>query len=140
MPDGTTPPFLQAQVTKPAYRKTINIHAGQAHDDLPIQSLEIESAKTTNLKSQKMCASDSPASGEDKERGSLILPSWGRWRGSAGGGTSAGSHAKLQLCQFGVKRAFLQELGVRAPSNDAALIKHKNFIGIAHSSEAVGDH
>jgi hypothetical protein len=62
-PDDTKPPFLQAQITKPAHRKTINICAGQAHDGLPIQSLRIESAKPAIIKPQKMCASDSPASG-----------------------------------------------------------------------------
>jgi hypothetical protein len=59
VPDGTKPPFLQAQITKPANRKTINFYAGQAHDGLPIQSLQIESVKAESLKQQKMCASDS---------------------------------------------------------------------------------
>jgi hypothetical protein len=63
VPDGTKPPFLQAQIIKPAHRKTINLYAGQAHDGLPIQSLRIESAKTAINKPQKMCASDSPQGG-----------------------------------------------------------------------------
>ena len=58
-PDGTRPPFLQTQITKPANRKTINLYAGQAHDGLPIQYLQIESGKPAILKPQKMCASDS---------------------------------------------------------------------------------
>jgi hypothetical protein len=58
-PDGTTPPFLQAKITKAAHRKTINLNAGQAHDDLPIQITDIESENPTQLKSRKMCASDS---------------------------------------------------------------------------------
>ncbi len=69
MPDGTKPPFLQAQITKPANRKTINFYAGQAHDGLPIQSLQIESVKAESLKQQKMCASDSgnPGAVQDLE-------------------------------------------------------------------------
>ena len=64
-PDGTKPPFLQAQITKPAYRITTNLYAGHAHDGLPIQSLHIESVKPAILKSKKMCASDSPQGGGD---------------------------------------------------------------------------
>jgi hypothetical protein len=50
--DGTTPPFLKAQITKPAHCKTINLYAGQAHDGLPIQSRQIESVKPAILKPQ----------------------------------------------------------------------------------------
>lgn len=62
-PDDTKPPFLQAQITKTAHRKTINVNTGQAHDDLPIQFLQIEPVKPAILKPQKMCASDSVYSG-----------------------------------------------------------------------------
>ncbi len=58
-PDDTKPPFLQAQITKPAHRKTISLTAGQAHHGLPIQSLQIESENPEILNTQKMCASDS---------------------------------------------------------------------------------
>jgi hypothetical protein len=51
-PDDTKPPFLQAQITKAAHRKTINIYAGQVHHGLPIQYLHIESVKPASLKSQ----------------------------------------------------------------------------------------
>ena len=56
-PDDTKPPFLQAQITKTAHRKTINVNTGQAHDDLPIQFLQIEPVKPAILKPQKQSSS-----------------------------------------------------------------------------------
>ena len=72
MHDDTRPPFLQAQITKPADRKSFKLSAGQAHHGLPIQSLNIESVKPASLKPQKMCASDSRLAGASLESESLI--------------------------------------------------------------------
>ena len=63
VPDGTKPPFLQAQIPKPPNPKSTNIYCFKFHDGLQLRLNPIESMPRRQFKYKKMCASESHGTG-----------------------------------------------------------------------------